>query len=157
MGALFNIIKKEVKEMVRDPRLLLGMIIVPILVFPMMGSAMTAVGESVEQSASNINIALINNDIGNGSARLMDVFLDKGVTIHDRSRYELEELFDEPDPAYSVIVVIPPDFSYNIENDSSVVVSFYTVMETYSISEEIPAAVLTNYLREYKQTIGMYV
>ncbi len=153
MGALFNIIRKEVKEMVRDPRLLLGMIIVPVLIFPLMGTAMSATVESVEQSASNINIALINNDIGNGSARLIDVFLDKGVTIHDRSEYAPEELFDEPDPEYSVIVVIPPDFSYNIENDSSVVVKFYTIMETYSISEEIPSSVLRNYLREYIQVI----
>ncbi len=153
MGALFNIIRKEVKEMVRDPRLLLGMIIVPVLIFPLMGSAMTATVESVEQSASNINIALINNDLGNRSAQLIDVFNEKGITIHDRSEYEPEVLFDELDPEYSVIVVIPPNFSFNIENDSSVVVNFYTVMETYSISEEIPASVLGSYMAEYKQMI----
>ncbi len=153
MGALFNIIKKEVKEMVRDPRLLLGMIIVPILIFPLMGSVMSATVESVEQSASNINIALIDQDLGNRSTDLIYIFEDNGVTIHDRSEYELEELFIEQDPEYSVIVTIPPNFSFNIENDSSVVVNFYTVMDTYSISEEIPAAVLANYLREYKQSI----
>ncbi len=153
MGALFNIIKKEVKEMVRDPRLLLGMIIVPVLIFPLMGSAMSATVESVEQSASNIHIALINQDIGNESARLIDIFKDNGITIHNHPYDEPEDLFTNPDPEYSVIVVIPPDFTFNIENDSSVIVNFYTVMETYSISEEIPASVVASYLREYKQII----
>ncbi len=153
MGGLFNIIKKEIKEMVRDPRLLLGMIIMPLLIFPVMGATMSATVESVEESASNINIALINQDVGNRSAGLIDIFDDNGVTIHNYSEYQPEVLFTQEDREYSVIVVIPPDFTFNIENDSSVVVSFYTVMETYSISEEIPSAVLASHLREYKQMI----
>ena len=31
------IVSKEVKELVRDPRILLGMIIVPVIMFPIMG------------------------------------------------------------------------------------------------------------------------
>ena len=153
MKGFFNIIKKEIREMVRDPRLLLGMIIMPLLIFPVMGAAMSATVESVEQSASNINIALINQDLGNRSDGLIDIFEDNGITILNYPYDEPEELFAEQDPEYSVIVVIPPDFTFNIENDSSIVVRFYTVMETYSIGEEIPAAILASHVREYKQSI----
>jgi len=114
---------------------------------------MSATVESVELSASNINIALINQDLGNRSDGLIDIFNDNGITILNYPYDEPEALFAEQDPEYSVIVVIPPDFTFNIENESSVVVNFYTVMETYSISEEIPAAVLASHVREYKQSI----
>ncbi len=153
MKGLFNIIKKEIREMIRDPRLLLGMIIMPLLIFPVMGAAMSATVESVEQSASNINIALINQDLGNRSDGLIDIFEENGVTIHYYPYDEPGTLFTVQEPEYNVIVVIPRDFTFNIENDSSVVISFYTVMETYSISEEIPSMVLANYVREYKQSI----
>ena len=34
---LQNIVKKELREMFRDPRLFLGIIVVPILMLPLMG------------------------------------------------------------------------------------------------------------------------
>ena len=36
-----NILVKELKELVRDPKVLLGMIIVPLIMFPLLGSIMS--------------------------------------------------------------------------------------------------------------------
>ena len=47
MGPLGNIVQKELLEMVRDPKLLLGMIVVPLLLFPIMGGA---IGSTPEDS-----------------------------------------------------------------------------------------------------------
>ena len=51
---LFNIIVKEVKELVRDPKILLGMIIVPLIMFPLMGFAIQTSMETVEESMREI-------------------------------------------------------------------------------------------------------
>ena len=61
---IFKIIKKEVLEMVRDPRLLLGMIIVPLLMFPMMGLTMSASISSIEDTATSIDLGVVNMDDG---------------------------------------------------------------------------------------------
>jgi len=37
LSGLRNIVAKEVKELIRDPRILLGIILVPLLMFPLMG------------------------------------------------------------------------------------------------------------------------
>ena len=61
---LFNIIIKEVKELIRDPKILLGMIIVPLIMFPLMGFAIQTSMESAEQSIEETSIALIDQDNG---------------------------------------------------------------------------------------------
>ena len=80
-GGFFNIMKKEVKEMVRDPRLLLGMIIVPLIMFPVMGSAMSASMSTVEESASIIDLGVVNMDNGNRSDELIDFLISKEVIV----------------------------------------------------------------------------
>ena len=37
-----NILVKELKELIRDPKILLGMIIVPLIMFPILGAVMNS-------------------------------------------------------------------------------------------------------------------
>jgi len=40
VSGLRNLVVKEIKEMVRDPKILLGMVLMPLIMFPVMGAAM---------------------------------------------------------------------------------------------------------------------
>jgi ABC-type Na+ efflux pump permease subunit len=42
---------KELKELVRDPKILLGMIIVPLIMFPVLGAVMSLSVESAKETA----------------------------------------------------------------------------------------------------------
>jgi len=60
-GLLLTVAKKEVLEIVRDPRLLLGMILVPMLILPAMGVAMRGVMEkAVAPQPLTVGVAVLD-------------------------------------------------------------------------------------------------
>ena len=50
---IFNIFKKELKEMLRDKRTLIMMLVIPILIFPLILNVVVGVSSSFEESAEN--------------------------------------------------------------------------------------------------------
>ncbi|MEM3394216.1 MAG: hypothetical protein QXY79_04130, partial [Candidatus Methanomethylicia archaeon] len=61
-NVLINILKKEVKEMLRDPKILIGMIIVPFLVMVLMSGIMNFVMSSVKEYALNPKVLILDYD-----------------------------------------------------------------------------------------------
>ena len=46
---LGNVVVKELKELLRDPKILIGMIVVPLVMFPIMGFVIRGSIESTQQ------------------------------------------------------------------------------------------------------------
>ncbi|HDN18052.1 MAG TPA: ABC transporter permease, partial [Candidatus Bathyarchaeota archaeon] len=62
------IAKKELKQLLRDPKITIGMIIIPLIMYPLMGSLFRA---SIETSMrQEIKIALVDEDRGEFSTYL---------------------------------------------------------------------------------------
>ena len=133
-SGIFNIVKKEVKEMVRDPRLLLGMIIVPLIMFPVMGTAMSASMETIEETVSIIDVGIINMDGGNQSINLTSFLVSKGVNDNYYSYDEAWQEINNTKSVSEVFLFIMPGFTEEIENNRSGLVIIYTPLETYSIT-----------------------
>ena len=57
-----NILVKELKELVRDPKILLGMIIVPLVMFPVLGAIMSFSVQSAQEQAQKATVLVLNND-----------------------------------------------------------------------------------------------
>ena len=89
---LITIIKKEVKEMVRDPRLLLGMIIMPLIMFPIMGLAMSETVDTVEESTRHIQIGVIDLDDDYRAQKLIEHLAERNVTIRDLTEPVTEDM-----------------------------------------------------------------
>ncbi|MFO7619431.1 MAG: ABC transporter permease [Thermoplasmata archaeon] len=151
--ALIRIIKKEVIEMIRDPRLLLGMIIVPLLMFPMMGMAMSASVSSIEDSASSINVGIINMDNGTRSSALVDHLVYRGINDQYYGIHDLELMVSGTEYPVDLFIVIPNNFTVEIEANRSALVSLYTPLKTYSISESISSDMIVSYILEYQQSV----
>jgi ABC-2 type transport system permease protein len=66
-----NILLKELKELVRDPKILLGMIVVPLIMFPVLGAVMSFSVESAQEQAQKAAVLVLNNDGGNYSQFLI--------------------------------------------------------------------------------------
>ena len=73
LSELRNIVQKEVKELIRDPRILLGIILVPLLMFPLMGFMMRVSQEAAMESMKNISVAVIDLDKGVFAQNLTDI------------------------------------------------------------------------------------
>jgi ABC-2 type transport system permease protein len=140
-GPLMHIIKKEVLEMVRDPRLLLGMILVPLLIFPIMGMAMSSSVNSITESASHIDLGIVNLDDGN---RSQDSYYNQD---------EFDQMVNGTEFQVDLFMVIEPGFSEAIDSNGSATVLLYTPMSTYSMSESLPSEMVAGYVGEYQQSV----
>jgi ABC-2 type transport system permease protein len=62
-----NFLIKELKELVRDPKILLGMIVVPLVLFPVLGGIINFSIQSAQEQAQKATLLVVNNDGGDWS------------------------------------------------------------------------------------------
>ena len=76
-----TILKKELKELVRDPKILVGMIVVPLLMFPVLGLVLGYAAETAQEQAQQATLLVVNNDGGNWSQIFIDYLNYTGIKI----------------------------------------------------------------------------
>ncbi len=67
-----SILIKELKELIRDPKVLIGIIIIPIIMFPALGAVLGYAQQTAIEQARETKLLVLNNDNGNWS----EVFID---------------------------------------------------------------------------------
>jgi len=73
-----TLLLKELKELIRDPKILLGFVIVPLIMFPVLGYVMNLSMQTAQQSASNAAVLVLNRDSGNNSTQFI-TFLNSSM------------------------------------------------------------------------------
>lgn len=127
LNALLNIIIKEVKELVRDPKILLGMIIVPLIMFPLMGFAIQTSMETAEESIGKTSILLIDQDQGPIAKNLENYLTLFNFTVTLLDGISLDEaIVQVQDSNVTNLVIIHSGFSQNITNNGSSTLTIYT-------------------------------
>ncbi|MEM2798644.1 MAG: hypothetical protein QW670_02475, partial [Candidatus Bathyarchaeia archaeon] len=109
-----NFLLKELKELARDPKILLGMIIVPMVIFPVIGGVMGYAIQSAKEQAVKMNIFVVNNDAGEWSIRFINFLKELGVQVQVLENIELkDENVQWLLSSYNatMLLEIPPGFS----------------------------------------------
>ena len=75
-----TILVKELKELMRDPKILIGMIVLPLVIFPVMGLVLGYAVESAQEQAQKATILVVNNDGGNWSQTFVS-YLNETMTV----------------------------------------------------------------------------
>ncbi|MDR0373685.1 MAG: ABC transporter permease [Nitrososphaerota archaeon] len=57
-----TILIKELKELMRDPKILIGMIVLPLLMFPVLGLVLGYAAENAQSEALNATLLVVDND-----------------------------------------------------------------------------------------------
>ena len=57
-----SIFIKELKELIRDPKILIGIIIIPIIMFPALGAVLGYAQQTAIEQAQKTNLLILNND-----------------------------------------------------------------------------------------------
>jgi ABC-2 type transport system permease protein len=148
---LFNIIVKEVKELVRDRTLLFGMIIVPLILFPLMGFAMQTSMETAEETMRNASIAVINLDKGPVAETLTNFLTTLNVTIVEVDHLSFNEAVDYVQQSnLTGLIVMPSDFSYNITEGLKAELDVYTVFRGGGITESASSSTISALLQTFE-------
>jgi len=145
LEGLGNIVVKEVKELIRDPKILIGMIIVPMLLFPFIGLAIRVATQTAVESVKAMSIGVIDQDRGVYAEALFDLFSNSNLTVVKLTTTSVElAAKDAQESNMTAIVVIPEGFSQNITDNKQAKLRVYGVFRAAGFAETAgPSAVVS--------------
>jgi len=151
---LFNVIVKEVKELVRDPTLLLGMIIVPLIIFPLMGFAVQTSMKAAEESMGNISIAVMDFDKGTVAENLTTFLTTLNVTIVKVDDLNFTEAVNHVQQSnLTALIVIPLNFTNNITGGLKAELDVYSVFRGGGIAESTSSSTISTLLKSFEESL----
>jgi ABC-2 type transport system permease protein len=150
---------KEIKELVRDPKILVGMIIVPLIMFPLMGFAVQTSRQSAEESLRVLPIAIADLDNSISSKNLTDYLKSQpNLNITWLAVSNREEAFDYMrNSSAMVLIVIPHGFDANISIGEKGMLEVFSVFTGGSMTEQIGSQLVNGYLTTYNSLSEPFV
>lgn len=152
---LGNIIIKEVKEMARDPRILLGMILAPLIIFPLLGLLFRTSTEAVQESLRTTSIGLA--DLDNGEvAKNLTQFLksNQNVRLVNITAQDINEIVASAQASnLTAVIIIPQNFSRNVMSGQSAELKVYGIFRGTGIAESAGFTIVQGLLESFKQTL----
>ena len=116
LKGLTTILFKELKELIRDPKILVGMIVLPLIILPVLGLVLGYAVETAQEQAQKATLLVANNDGGNWSETLID-YLDSIINVAVFEDITPQQIVNENllvEYNSTQFVEIPPDFSQNM-------------------------------------------
>ena len=153
-NGLSNLVKKEIKEMLRDPKIILGMVLMPLIIFPVMGAAINISTTAVEESMKKMSMALMNVDHGPMANNLVATFNALNVTLVEINASTVDEALESlQESNVTTLIVIPRGFSQNLTSGQRAELEIYTVLRSLSFSEGAKASVAEAPIHVYEQLL----
>lgn len=149
---------KEVRDLLKDRKIVLGMIVVPLLMFPMMGAAINLSTQSAMSATQSSTFALMDLDQGNFSTMAADYFSSLPTVtvktippqaVSDGMQAALKE-------NASTLVVIPADFSQKIAEGSQTSLESYTTVTSFGIGQAASASVVSSLVSSFGRALSSY-
>jgi len=152
LKGFLNILIKELKELVRDPKILLGMIIVPLIIFPVLGGIMSYSVQSAQEQAQKATILILDNDGENWSQYFIDLLNYTAKIYVERDMNLTNEIVQQLLSQYNTtqIIEIPRGFSENVtqhlsgNKEINATIRFYGVFTGGGIFEGIGSSLIDN-------------
>lgn len=153
-----NIVSKELREMIRDPRLMIGMIVVPLLIFPLMGSVVNLSVNVAEESAKSVYAGFLSFDEKDGNATLSNILYfylrSQNITLVNITADNLEAGIEEcKNNGANLLIEVPINFTERITNGSSAGVKLYQVLTSFGIGEAVESSVVAAALSSFNDFI----
>lgn len=154
VSSLGNLVLKEIKEMLRDPTILLGVVLMPLLVFPAMGLLMNISTTALEESLKGVSMAVMNQDNGPMAEDLISRFGALNATLIEIEASTVEDALETLQGSnITVLIVIPSDFSHNLTSGFRAELKVYSVIKSLSVSEGGKASVANAPINVYERLL----
>lgn len=135
MNNLFALIVKEIKELVRDPKILIGVILMPIIIFPIMGSAMQISQESVQRAIIGASFAVYTDDDGFVTDALLDYLYSNNTVIPIEAENLQDALIQFQNTDSNALIHIPKGYHENLTLGQKGTLRVYANLKKLNIAE----------------------
>jgi ABC-2 type transport system permease protein len=145
---------KELKELMRDPKILVGFLIVPLIMFPVLGYVMNLSVQTAKESAQKATVLVVNHDLGSNSTELID-FLNRYVKAIPANVATVDDAIPLLASNNATgIIEIPQDFSQNISAETPAHVKFYTVFSGSGLFENVGSTIVSSLVEAYNRAMA---
>ena len=158
-----TILIKELKELIRDPKILVGMIVVPLLLFPVLGLVLGYAVEAAQEQAQQATLLVVNNDGGNWSQVFIDYLSNTGLKTAVVENLNPQEIIDQKlliQYNSTQFVEIPSGFSTNMtlhingNLEIVAVINSYGVFQGGGVFSEIGSSAITGIINNFNRIIA---
>ena len=119
------------------------MVLMPLLIFPLMGSAMNISTTAIEESVRQVSVSLMDMDRGPMAQSLSLTFRSMNITIIETQASTIDAALEELQQTnMTTLIVIPSGFSQNLTLGLKGGLKVYSVYKSLSIAEGARSSVV---------------
>jgi len=159
-----TILVKELKELIRDPKILIGMIVLPLVMFPVLGLVLGyAQQTAVEQAQQSAQLILIvDNDGGYWSQQLIGN-LSRTTNIALINNTSPQQILDQgilPQYNRTEFIEIPANFTnsinahFNQNPNSTATVNIYSIFQEGGLFSNIGGSIGTSAVSSFNRVVA---
>jgi len=138
MSTFFNLLIKELKSIIRDPKMLIAMFVVPLIMigimYGVMAAAMQEQAKQVEKESKIV--AIIDLDHGPWSQRFIDYLESIGISVKlvkSISETNIADLMERL--GVKILYVIPSNFSDALTANKTAIIEYYVLLKSLTLGE----------------------
>jgi ABC-2 type transport system permease protein len=146
---------KEIKELVRDPKILIGVILMPLIIFPVMGSAISISQKSVMQAMITASFAIYDEDHGQASDELLSYLYMNNTVITIEADSLEEALTTFQDTNATALLYIREGYSENVSEGLRGDLKIYANLKSLSIAETSSSDSLSSLVNIYSYLMSL--
>jgi len=130
-----TILVKELKELIRDPKILIGMMVLPLVIFPVLGAVLGYAAQTAQEQAQKATLLIVNNDGGTWSQTFIDYLNTtiKTIVINDVTPQQVLEQNLLTQNNSTQFIEIPAGFSANMTAHISGNPNITTTVNVYGV------------------------
>jgi len=146
-----NFLLKELKELIRDPKILLGTIIVPLIMFPILGAVMSFSVQSAQETAGKTTVLILNHDGGDASLEFI-AYINSSLRVVEAQAANINDAISLlAENNATEIIEIPADFTMNVTSRQGVQVQFCSVFAGSGLFEGIGSSVVDTLVEQFNR------
>jgi ABC-2 type transport system permease protein len=149
MSKLISIVIKEVKELVRDPKILIGVILMPIIIFPLMGSAIKISQESVQRAVVGASFAVYTSDSGIVTDALLEYLYNNNTVVPIEAINIEDALIQFQNSDSNALIHIPNGYNDNITKGERGRLRIYANLRNLNLAETQSTDTVTSLIGLY--------
>jgi ABC-2 type transport system permease protein len=158
-----TILVKELKEMIRDPKILVGMVIVPLVMFPILGIVIGYATQTAREQAAQATLLVVDNDGGNWSQAFVEFLRLVNVTATVINNTAPEQVVSQNLLAQynsTQFLLIPSGFSENMTQFTNgnlnvkATVNVYGVFQSGGIFSNVASAGTTTIVEGFNRLVA---
>ncbi len=149
MSNLSAIVVKEVKELIRDPKILVGVILMPIIIFPVMGSAIRISQESVQRAIIGASFAVYTDDEGFVTNALLSYLFENNTVVPIEADNLETALIQFEATDSNALIYIPNGYNENITQGEEGILQVFANLSKLNMAETQSTNIVSNLINIY--------